>query len=1678
MARTSWLGEVFVVALRQHFCRTLVLLFVVLACVTPALAKTFDATGQPGGTGNFSNVALWSGGPAGLPQAGDPLVIKGICVIDAAMNDSLDYGSLKLGQGSDTGSIEWGDGTKTLSVTVITSGKNGSSIDMTGGGTLEVHGSWNTTTAELTFTPGAGTVRWNADTASSTLPSFYGSYNNLIIATGSQAVGASTSFSVTGTMDVASGTFNPLATTLITSAAGTLSGAGTINVTQAALTDEFSAQYDFLVYDLQFLTVNFVASGEADAIDYGSVTVAAGATITTSGDIGVSGTLTVDGTLIPGVATLINSGGPDGTLTGAGTVTVTGISGTNDFSAQYNMAFFTLTSLTVEYAGTDSQGLSDRPYGTLKINNADGVSFSGFDATASALNLTAGTLNTDSNRLSILTASPGAVAHTGGYVIGTLRRAIGTALGTYLFPIGRGAVYAPASLAFAAGLAGDVDASTADGDHLSIAASSIDPAKSVNRTWTLAGLTGRSYDATFTFAPTDLDPSANTSAFVVRRFESSVWNTTTTGSRTTTSTQATGLTTNGDFAIGQQELDHFVVLVTGPRKVGEVFPATVTAQDSLNDTVVDSTTVVTMSSNGDAEFDSNGDTVFNDSTRTLSNGSFVINTRDLTADVAPLTITATAGLTTGTSLGITINKAATTTTVTSAATVFGETANFDAHVTVNSPGGGTPTGFVAFDDGETPISGCTAVPLNGTAHAICSTSTLSRGAHTINATYSESANYLGSTDDVSHTVNFGNVTVAVASSVNPSAVGESVNFTATVSATSPAAGTPTGTVTFKDGGTPLCTDVTLAGGAAGCTTSALTGGLHSITVEYSGDVNFDDAISATFSQVVGVSNAPTFLVKDINAGAPGSAPASITAMSDGRAIFSASTATAGTEPWVSDGTTLGTTLLKDLEGGISNSSPSSYIVFSGATFFTANTAASGLELWKSDGTTNGTTLFKEINPGGASSSPSSLVVSNGSLFFAAEDGTNASELWKSNGNSAGTQQVLDINPGAPSSTPASLTDKAGTLFFSADTPTFGRELWKSDGIDTGTTLVADVDLLATSSTPRELLVNDGMLFFVADGTTPNELWVSDGLLTTTRVKDINTLGGDGVTGLTTLASGIVVFSANDGLVGDELWSSDGTAGNTNLVKDINPSGNGLSGFSSTNGTAVVAGGVLYFWADDGVNGVELWKSNGTEAGTSMIVDLCPGACSSSPNSLTASGNDVFFSATNPVTGRELWITDGTAAGTQLVIDIEAGNGSSSPTRMKKIGSLLYFAATTAGAGEELFATCLTSTTQYGITGPSTAVAAAASTLTVVARDASAALVPCYTGTVHFTSSDPLATLSSDYHFTAGEGFRDFSFTLRTLGAQTITATDVVTGSITATLNVTVNGATSTALSSSVNPSALSQNVTFTANVTSASAGTITGSVTFRDGAIVLATVPLTGGSAQFSTASLTEGTHPITAEYLGAGNFNGSTSTVLNQVVTQVTFGPPPNLVATATGSTTATLTWLPVNSATSYEIFRSPNLNDYVLVGTNVGNGSTVFNDSGLSANTTYLYKVRAKREIGNPTETPFSAVDATTTVVFTDPSITAGTTLINAVHITQLRTAVNAFRAAVGLSTASFTDPTLSAGVFIKRVHITELRTAIDQARAVPGFLVLSYTDPTLTVGVTTAKRAHVTELRAGTL
>ena len=140
------------------------------------------------------------------------------------------------------------------------------------------------------------------------------------------------------------------------------------------------------------------------------------------------------------------------------------------------------------------------------------------------------------------------------------------------------------------------------------------------------------------------------------------------------------------------------------------------------------------------------------------------------------------------------------------------------------------------------------------------------------------------------------------------------------------------------------------------------------------------------------------------------------------------------------------------------------------------------------------------------------------------------------------------------------------------------------------------------------------------------------------------------------------FTANDGTHGDELWKSDGTAAGTVMVADINPT----SG-SSFPGDLTNVNGELFFSANDGTHGYELWKSDGTAAGTVMVADIDPGNIGSSPAYLTNVNGTLYFSANDGTHGYELWKSDGTAAGT-----VQVSNAVSNPQNLTNLNGELFF----------------------------------------------------------------------------------------------------------------------------------------------------------------------------------------------------------------------------------------------------------------------------------------------------------------------------------------------------------------------------------------------------------------------
>jgi ELWxxDGT repeat protein len=166
------------------------------------------------------------------------------------------------------------------------------------------------------------------------------------------------------------------------------------------------------------------------------------------------------------------------------------------------------------------------------------------------------------------------------------------------------------------------------------------------------------------------------------------------------------------------------------------------------------------------------------------------------------------------------------------------------------------------------------------------------------------------------------------------------------------------------------------------------------------------------------------------------------------------------------------------------------------------------------------------------------------------------------------------------------------------------------------------------------------------------------------------------------------FTAENNTYGRELWKSDGTENGTELLIDINSNPNINNGESLVNNLTVV-NNLLYFTATDGINGLELWKSDGTENGTVMVKNINESSendYNTAPKNLFAFQDKLYFSAYTNVNGWELWVSDGTANGTILLKDINEGTNSSEPYNFVSFNNNLYFIASNNLYGREIWKT--------------------------------------------------------------------------------------------------------------------------------------------------------------------------------------------------------------------------------------------------------------------------------------------------------------------------------------------------------------------------------------------------------
>ncbi|MEO5893182.1 MAG: T9SS type A sorting domain-containing protein [Ferruginibacter sp.] len=447
------------------------------------------------------------------------------------------------------------------------------------------------------------------------------------------------------------------------------------------------------------------------------------------------------------------------------------------------------------------------------------------------------------------------------------------------------------------------------------------------------------------------------------------------------------------------------------------------------------------------------------------------------------------------------------------------------------------------------------------------------------------------------------------------------------------------------------TDGTLAGTIQLSTTIKFVGSLGSI-VFLDGKLIFSGNTPATGPELFITDGTPggTALIVDINPGPAGSAPDNDYALLNGYIYFTAERAAEGRELWRTNGTAGGTSLVKDIvPGPVGSNNPGNYELFSTGTYllFAARTASSGIELWKSDGTTGGTALLKDINTGNAgadSSNPRMFYLLNSTVLFLANNGTNGEEFWRTDGTAGGTTILADINPGSASSTGVEVIPGFtraifsmfrtynNRAFFIAFDGTSTGELWSTNGVAGNATLIKDI---VPGLSFSFILLADAVdvpgkfIFPVADQAGRSELWQSDGTAGgTVLFKAFSPTTDENIFPIVlvpyTFTSGFVAqslyqgnkffFMASSATEGYELWISDGvdgTAAHTSVVKDINP---GVpDGVGVANASYIYTSAGLYFAADNGVNGPELWKSDGTPGGTSMVADIITGLPGSKPS---------------------------------------------------------------------------------------------------------------------------------------------------------------------------------------------------------------------------------------------------------------------------------------------------------------------------------------------------------------------------------------------------------------------------------------------------------------------------------
>lgn len=379
---------------------------------------------------------------------------------------------------------------------------------------------------------------------------------------------------------------------------------------------------------------------------------------------------------------------------------------------------------------------------------------------------------------------------------------------------------------------------------------------------------------------------------------------------------------------------------------------------------------------------------------------------------------------------------------------------------------------------------------------------------------------------------------------------------------------------------------------------------------------------------------------DINTAVNGTIPASSAPYSlitdgNGTLYFSASDTNYGRELYKMGATDTQPQRLTDINTGNGNSLSVGFnniFVFNGSVFFSASDTLFNSELWKYTPGQGASKVAEIDTANNSGSNPSKFIEFNGKLYFAARTMQLGTELHMYDPGNQSVSLVKDIGQGVFSGNPDHLTIFNGKLYFQAYDTSVGRELFELDPTTNNVKLAAEIYPGNLSGSPSQLIVLNNKLYFAAnDGNTGNELFEYDGNNPPARITDINPGNGSGLSTTSSLVifQNKLFFSGYDtGSNSYQLLSYDPATNGITLAAAINPSTSAYINYPTA------YNGKIFFAANDGTTGIELWSYDGTNA--VLEHDIIPGNASSIINNITLSGASLYFTARGTGIGIELF----------------------------------------------------------------------------------------------------------------------------------------------------------------------------------------------------------------------------------------------------------------------------------------------------------------------------------------------------------------------------------------------------------------------------------------------------------